>query len=175
MLIVSNLLLFFAWQGEKTDRLYYDYAVPDIDLTSEMEFRRDDSNGLFATNAGMSDIAFGKTSGLVVFPNIAQQPKDARQYYTIEATNDRDANGAQLFTLLETLKLNALPPKSFDKEVLRIISNTEQFVTLESEQGHTFRINKITGDVAITDAGCDAVSLITSQADYKTFVLRLLK
>lgn len=176
VLVISNLGFYLAWKGEQSNRLYYDYAVPHVELISAMGFYGIDSQyGQLVTSRNKGDIAFGSITGFVVFSNFEDQPKDARQYYTIEATDSYDENGNQIFTLLDTLKLNAIPPRAFEKEIMKVISNTDQFVTLESENGHSFRINKRTDEVAITDAGGDAVSLITNQSDYKDFIFRLLK
>jgi hypothetical protein len=176
VLVISNIGFFLAWKGEQSDRLYYDYAVPHIELISAMGFYGIDTyNGQVVTSQNRGDIAFGKISGFVVFSNPEDQPRGARQYYTIEATDSYDSKGNQIFTLTDTMKLNAISPRSFDKEMLEVISNTDQFVTLQNESGQSFRINKRTDEVAITDAQGDMVSLITNQSDYKDFIFDFLK
>jgi len=175
-LVISNLGFFLAWKSEQSNRLYYDYAIPHVDLTSAMGFYGiDTQNGELVTSRNKGAVAFGKLTGFVRFSDVTSQPRDARQYYTIEATDTYDDSGVQIFTLVTTLKLNAIAPRSFDEEALTVISNTDQFVSLQNKAGDSFRINKRTREVAITDAGGDAASLITTQSDYKDFIFRLLK
>lgn len=176
VLVVSNLYFLANWQGAKSDRLYYDYAIPHIELTSVMAFYGVDMfDGQIIQSQNTGSVAIGTIAGFVVFPNPVDQPKEARQYYTIEATDSYDENGIQIFTLLETLKLNAIPPRAYEKEVLKVVSNNEQFVTLENEDRQSFRINKRTDEVIITDADGDSTRLITNQDDYRDFIFELLK
>ena len=111
--------------------------------------------------------------------NVLTSSKD--NYYLPEQltqvidTDNYDESGTQIFTLLETLKLNAIPPRAFDKEVLKVVSNNEQFVTLENEDRQSFRINKRTDEVIITDADGDSTRLITNQDDYRDFIFELLE
>ncbi len=175
-LIGSNLYFLSAWQNEKSNRLYYDYAIPHVELISAMAFYGVDSyQGKVMSSPNQGDVAIGGITGFLVFSNPADQPRDARQYYTIEATDQYDENGNQVFLLTDTLKLNAIPPRSFDKEVLKVVSNNAQFVTLESESNQTFKINKRTDEVIITDADGDTTTLITNQSDYKDFIFDFLK
>jgi hypothetical protein len=156
--------------------MYYDYAIPHIELTAAMAFYGVDMyDGKILSSPNPGNIAVGTITGFVVFPNISDQPRGARQYYTIEYTNEYDEKGNQLFTLEETLKLNAVSPRSFDKEVLKVSSNSAQSVTLESENGLSFRINKRTDEVTVIDPDGSTTSLITNQRDYKDFIFEFLK
>lgn len=176
VLVISNIYFLSGWQSAKSDRLYYDYAIPHIELVSAMAFYGVDVlNGQIITSQNSGDIAVGKIAGFIVFPNPTDQPKDARQYYTIEATDTYDENRKQVFMLLETLKLNAIPPRAYDKELLSVTANNEQFVTLENEDHQSFRINKRTHEVVITDADGGTTSLITNQSDFRDFIVKLLK
>lgn len=170
----SNLYFLSEWQGAKSDRLYYDYAVPHLELNGVMLFYGVDMyQGKFLTNPNPGAVAYGKITGYVAFDDISKQPRGAWQYYTIEATDRYDESGNQIFTLIDTLKLSSIPPRSFDAEDLSVVSNTSQSVTLESESGQSFVINKKTRAVRIDDG--DASTLITNQSDYKDFIFRLYK
>lgn len=176
VLVISNIYFLASWQGAKSDRLYYDYAVPHIELISAMTFYNVDVyNGEVLRSNNSGDIAVGKIAGFIIFPNSSDQPKDARQYYTIESTDAYDETGNQAFTLQETFKLNAIPPRTYDKEVLKVSSNNERFVTLENEDRQSFRIDKRTDEVIITDPDGDTTKLITSQDTYRDFILDFLK
>lgn len=176
VLVISNIYFLAGWQGAKSDRLYYDYAIPHIELISAMAFYNVDVyNGEIMRSNNNGNIAVGKIAGFVVFPNLSDQPREARQYYTIEATDKYDETGNQVFTLLETLKLNAIPPRAFDMEILKVSSNNERFVTLENEDRQSFRIDKRTDEVIITDPDGDTTTLITSQDDYRDFIFDFLK
>ncbi len=161
----------------ETNRLYYDYAIPHIELISAMGFYGVDVyNGKVLTSNRPGDVALGTITGFVVFPNKDDQPKGARQYYTIHASLDNyDIDGNQVFSLTQTIKLDAIPPRVFDTEVLKVISNNDQYVTLESEDGQIFKINKRTDEVVINDADGQTTTLITNQSDYKDFIIDFLK
>lgn len=173
--LVGNISLYLAWQGEIVSQRY-DKAVPDIELIAAMGFYGVDVQyGKVVTSSNPGNIAFGKITGFVTFPNVDDQPRGARQYYTIEAVEFYDESGSQLFTLDETMKLNAIPPRAFDAEVLSVTSNTDQVLTLETESGQIFRINKRTDEVTIIDGGDDISTLITNQSDYRDFIVNFLK
>ena len=175
-LIGLNIYFLSEWKSAESNRLYYDYAIPHIELISAMAFYGVDSyQGELLSSPNQGDIAIGGITGFIVFSNPTDQPKDARQYYTIEATDRYDEESNQLFLLTDTLKLNAIPPHSFEKEELKVVSNNGQFVTLENESNQTFKINKRTDEVIITDADGDTTTLITNQSDYKDFVFKFMK
>jgi hypothetical protein len=176
LLFISNIYFLSQWQSAKSDRLYYDYAIPHVELIAAMAFYDFDVyGGKVITHSNPGAIATGRITGFVVFPNKNDQPKGAQQYYTIEATDQYDETGKQIFSLTETLKLNAIPPSSFEKELLRVTSNTGQSVTLQSESGQTFQIDKRTDKVSVIDQDGSITTLLTNQSDYKDFTLDFLK
>jgi len=171
LLVISNIFFYWKWSYEESNYFYQVEAVPHIELISAMAFYGVDSyQGSTLTSANRGDIAVGSIAGFVKFSNLEDQPKEARQYYTITATDSYDERGYQLFTLTDTLKLQFIPPRSFDDEVLRVADNRQQFVTLEAESGVSVRIDKRTDAVTIVDGGGDIVTLITNQSDYHDFM-----
>lgn len=175
-LVILNIYFLAMWQEVKSNRFYSEYTVPHIELISAMAFYNVDTyDGQVMRSPNGGDIAVGKIAGFIVFPNPSDQPRDARQYYTVEATDSYDENNKQVFTLVETFTLNAIPPHVYEKDILKVISDNEQFVTLENEDRQSFRINKRTDEVIITDADGDTTTLITNQNDYRDFMIDFLK
>lgn len=178
-LIVILLIAVITLYLQKQD-LYlsqrYELAVPHIELSSAMLFYGVDAyNGQVLKSSNSGDIAIGKIVGFVKFPNLEDQPRGAWQYYIIEATDSYDETGTQLFTLEEIIKMPAIAPRYFEKEILKVTSNTLNSVTLESEQGNNYQIDKRTDEVVIADAGGDVASLITRDSEYRDFMLTFLK
>lgn len=173
-LVCTNIYTYSQYNHYYYDKVYRD-AVPDVELTAVMAFYGVDMfDGEIISSSNAGDIAFGKITGFVTFPNLEDQPKGARQYYEIEAVDAHDENGNQLFTLRETIKMAAIPPREFDMEVLMVTGNTNQSVTLEAESGQSFKINKRTDEVTVIDADGDISRLITNQSDYQDFIFEFL-
>jgi len=174
ILVGTNIYSFSQYNHYYYDKVYRD-AVPDVELTTVMAFYGVDMlSGKILSSSNSRDIAIGKIIGFVTFPNLEDQPKEARQYYEIEAVDDYDENGNQIFTLRETIKMPAIPPREFDTEVLTVSSNTDQSVTLETESGQSFKINKRTDEVSVIDADGDISRLITNQSDFQDFIFEFL-
>ncbi|MDC1205316.1 hypothetical protein N8083_00515 [Candidatus Pacebacteria bacterium] len=172
-LVCTNIYSYSEYNHYYYDKVYRD-AVPDVELTAVMGFYGVDMfNGKVLSSSNPGDIAIGKVVGFVTFPNISDQPKGARQYYEIAPVDAYDENGNQLFTLQETIKMSSIPPREFDLELLTVSSNTNQSVTLETESGQSFKINKRTDQVTVIDADGDISTLITNQNDYQDFIFEL--
>ncbi|HEY0010325.1 MAG TPA: hypothetical protein VGB97_00225 [Candidatus Paceibacterota bacterium] len=154
---MALLIIVFHQKQELYYAQKYEQAIPHIHLESAMVF-----NG---------NNAVGSITGFVKFPSYEEQPKQFWQYYTIEATNDYDTNGKQLFIFEELTRLSSMSLRSFGREPLTITSNTPQQLTLEGEAGHIFTINKQTGEVEIIESGGGVVSLITDESEYQDFAL----
>lgn len=175
ILTISTLSLWVQKRDLYFSQLYED-VVPHVKLTSAMGFYGIDVyQGQVLTSQNKGDIAIGKITGFVTFPKPSDQPKGAWQYYTIQATNEYDEAGNQLFLLQEVIKMRAVAPEPFDDEILRVTSNTDQSVTLESESGQSFKINKKTDEVTVIDADGGITSLQTDDSEYRDFMLEFLK
>ena len=114
--------------------------------------------------------------GFVAFDNIADQPRDLRQYYIIKPLFKFDENRNQLFSLKEIIALYPLPPREIGEDV--VLSKKEESdssLTLEDEAGNLFFINKLTEKVTIYDVTGDETYLITDDLEYGDFMWEFLK
>ena len=161
VLLVIIGILFVQRQDYKFTLLYQYQAIPDIELT----------NTLTATQNGLS----GEIRGFVKFDNIADQPRNLRQYYIIKPLNKFDENSRQFFSLEEIIKMQYLAPRSLGFSELVEVSETGNIVTLEDESGNKFFIDKSTKEVPMKDATGDSTTLITSNNDYRDFIKGWLK
>ena len=98
VLLIMVGVLFGQKQDYKFTLLYQYQAIPDIELI----------NTLTTTQGGLS----GEVRGFVKFDNVADQPKNLRQYYIIKPLNKFDGNLRQYFSLEEIIKMQYLPPKN---------------------------------------------------------------
>lgn len=166
ILIIIVLLIIIAFLfGQKQDykfTLLYQYqAIPDIELI----------NTLTQIQSGL----FGEVRGFVKFDDIADQPRDLRQYYIIKPLNKFDGNSRQYFSLEEIIKMQYLAPRSLGFSELVEVSETGNTITLEDENGNKFFVDRSTKEVSMKDATGDSTSLITSDKEYGDFIKEWLK
>lgn len=147
----------------RVDRInnIYAQAVPHVELINGMVFRE--------------NFAQGKISGFVKFENIALQPKDLRQYVIIEAVPFDSTFKKQIYTLQEVFVMQAVPPKYFDKQILTVKSEDSSIIDLIDGNDNLYRIDKISGEVILIDAGGDITKLITDQSAYRDFIVEWLR
>jgi hypothetical protein len=112
----------------------------------------------------------GDFKGFVKLNNEEDQPKNARQYFTIDPTSKKDQNSNQVLILDEIIALNTLPAQSIGKTMLFQKSETANEVVLEDENGLQLFYNKNSGEISLEDA-----RLLTNDSDYRTFTINLLK
>ena len=161
VLLIMVGVLFGQKQDYKFTLLYQYQAIPDIELI----------NTLTTTQGGLS----GEVRGFVKFDNVADQPKNLRQYYIIKPLNKFDGNLRQYFSLEEIIKMQYLAPRSLGFSELVEVSETATTITLEDESGNKFFIDKSTREVSMKDATGDSTTLITSDNDYGDFIKEWLK
>lgn len=161
ILLVIIGILFIQKQDYKFTLLYQYQAIPDIELM----------NTLTVTQNGLS----GEVRGFVKFDNIADQPKDLRQYYIIKPLNKFDENLRQYFSIEEIIKMQYLAPSSLGLSELVEVSETANTITLEDEGGNKFFIDKLTKKVSMKDDTGDSTILITSDNSYGDFIKEWLK
>ncbi|MEK7655503.1 MAG: hypothetical protein AAB386_02390 [Patescibacteria group bacterium] len=165
LIIIVLLVIIGVLFGQKQDYKYtllYQYqAIPDIELI----------NTLTASQSGLS----GEVRGFVKFDNIADQPRDLRQYYVIKPLNKFNENSRQYFSLEEIIKMRYLAPKSLGSSESVEVSETSNTITLEDENGNKFFIDKSTKEVSMKDATGDSTTLITSDYDFGDFIKRWLR
>lgn len=154
-LLITVGVLFGQKQNYKFTLLYQYQTIPDIELI----------NTLRTAQGGLS----GEVRGFVKFDNIADQPRNLRQYYIIKPLNKFDGSH-QYFSLEEIIKMQYLSPRSLGFSELVEVSETGNTITLEDESGNKFFIDKSTGEVSTKDATGDSTTLITSDNDYGDFI-----
>jgi len=159
-LLVTVGVLFGQRQDYKFTLLYQYQAIPDIELINTLTTAQD----------GLS----GEVRGFVKFDNIADQPRNLRQYYIIKPLNKFDGS-RQYFSLEEIIKMQYLAPRSLGFSELVEVSETGNTITLEDESGNKFFIYKSTKEVSMKDATGDSTILITSDYDYGDFIKSWLK
>ncbi|MCK9378565.1 MAG: hypothetical protein M0P97_00260 [Candidatus Moranbacteria bacterium] len=127
-------------------------SIPHINLTNTLAYYPHDNS--FA----------GEIRGFVKLKNENDQPKNMRQYFTIETTNNKD-----VLVLDEIVALNALPPQSIGKTKLVKKSESGETMVLEDENGLQFFYNKNSKEISLEDA-----KLITSDSNYRDFMLQFI-
>lgn len=174
-LIGTNIYSYALYNDAYYEMVYYHDTVPHLDLEALMLFYGVDVlGGEVVRSNNPNAIANGSIVGFVTFPNRADQPRGAWQYYEISSADAYDDNGNQIFLLQETIKMPILPPREFDMELLSVTANTNETLTLETESGQTFRINKRNDEVTIIDSDGDISRLITNDSDYTDFMMSFL-
>lgn len=174
-ILVIICLVLWIQKNDYRYTLKYEHVIPHVELISAMAFYGIDvMYGEVLSSSNPNDIAIGGITGYVKFPNVSDQPKGAWQYYHIEATSEYAEDGTQVFMLQEFMKLPAISTRAFDKEILKVTSNTPQSVTLESESGQSFKINKRSDEVTVIDADGDIVGLVTDDSEYRDFMMEFL-
>ncbi|HHD81538.1 MAG TPA: hypothetical protein ENK99_08170 [Campylobacterales bacterium] len=103
--------------------------------------------------------------GFVKLNNEEDQPKNMRQYFTIETTNNKD-----VLVLDEIVALNDLPAQSIGKTKSVKKGVSGDTTTLEDQNGLQLFYNKNSKGVTLDDA-----KLITSDSDYEDFTRKFLK
>lgn len=165
LIIIVLLIIIGVLFGQKQDykfTLLYQYqTIPDIELINTLTLTQ---NGLF-----------GEIRGFVKFDNIADQPRDLRQYYIIKPLNKFDENLRQSFSLEEIIKMRYLTPRSLGFSELVEVNETGNTITLEDEKGNKFFIDKSAKEVSMKDATGDSTTLITNDNDFGDFIKRWLK
>lgn len=128
-------------------------SVPNINLINTLTYYPDTSSFT------------GEMRGFVKLSNEEDQPKDARQYYTIDTTTNKD-----VLVLDEIVALNNLPPQSIGKTKLVKKGEYGDIITLEDQNGLQLFYNKNSKEVVLEDA-----RLITNASDYEDFMRSFLK
>ncbi|MFT5849818.1 MAG: hypothetical protein ACI9H6_000640 [Patiriisocius sp.] len=129
-LIIVLVLVVFSlnqYSENQSQRFWaiYEKSVPAVELDGVMLFYGVDAyQGKILTNPNKGAVGYGSLTGFVVFPSKSDQPRDLRQYYTIEATENYDEDGKQIFLLEEIIKMNSIAPKRFDKVLLSVETDT---------------------------------------------------
>lgn len=152
-LYLQNLNL--KWQ------LIEEKAVPDVELINYLTFNS-------------NNIASGSVTGFVAFDDIEKQPKGMRQYIQIAASNDF-SGGQQIFYLVDIIKMDVLAPRYFDPIELTVSNMEGDIVTLTDGNNNSYLINKSTKEVGMFDSTRDVATLITSQPDFRDFMVAFLK
>ncbi len=147
ILAITTLNLFEEKQNLKFSLINYK-AIPHINLTNTLVYYP--SDGSFT----------GELRGFVKLNNENDQPRDARQYYAIETTNNKD-----VLILDEIVALNSLPPQSIGKTKLEKKGESGDIIILEDENGLRLFYNKNSKEVLLDDA-----KLVTSNSDYEGFI-----
>lgn len=160
VLLILAGVLFFQNKNLKWE-LIYENAVPDVELINYLTF---DSN----------NIASGSLTGFVVFDDKEKQPKELKQYVQITASNDT-TNGRQIFYLVDIIKMDVLPPRYFDPVALIITNTTNGIITLSDSNNNLYQIDKNTGEVSMFDNTKDIAKLITSDSEFRDFMVTFLK
>lgn len=155
LLIIIGILL-SEKQNLKFSLINYQ-AIPHIELINTLSYYPIDNS--FS----------GEARGFVVFNNKKNQPRDLRQYFTIEPTIQKDENSNQVFILDEIIVLNSLPPKSIGKMVLAKKDETDKKIILEDKNGVQFIVDKNSKEISMEDA-----KLITSDSDYRDFMQQFI-
>jgi len=158
ILIITVLLiiiggLFVQKQNYKFALLYQYQAIPDIELM----------NTLTTARGGLS----GEARGFVKFDNVADQPKNLRQYYIIKPLSKFDENSR--------IKMQYLAPKSLGFSELVEVSDTGNTIFLEDGNENKFFIDKSTKEISIKDSTGDSTKLITSNDEYEDFIKKWLR
>ena len=166
ILIITVLLiiiggLFVQKQNYKFALLYQYQAIPDIELM----------NTLTTARGGLS----GEARGFVKFDNVADQPKNLRQYYIIKPLSKFDENSRQYFSIEEIIKMQYLAPKSLGFSELVEVSDTGNTIFLEDGNENKFFIDKSTKEISIKDSTGDSTKLITSNDEYEDFIKKWLR
>jgi len=128
-------------------------SIPNINLTNTLTYYPDSSSFT------------GEMRGFVKLSNENDQPKDTRQYYTIDTTTNKD-----ILVLDEIVALNNLPPQSIGKTKLIKKGESGDIITLEDQNGLQLFYNKNSKEVFMDDA-----KLITNDSDYENFMRGFLK
>lgn len=144
------------WKQE----MIYEKSIPDVELINYLDFS---SNG----------IASGSVTGFVVFDDRQKQPRGMRQYVQISALGVPD-DGQQVFYLTDIIKMDAIPPRSFDPVMLRVSSVEGDIITLTDGNNNSYLINKRTKEVSMFDSTRDVTKLITNQSDFREFMIDFL-
>jgi hypothetical protein len=154
LMVVAAGYYFIKYNDLYWDTMYRYVAVPDIELESSMDFGE---NG-----------ATGKITGFVLFDDLSQQPKDARQYLRLQAFS---SNGEQKYIAENIVKMATLEPRTIAQLDLKVIEDTSRSVILRDESGTQFDIDKLSMLVTVTGAGGTEKSyLITDEFDFRDFV-----
>lgn len=127
-------------------------SIPHINLTNTLVYYSHDNSFT------------GEIRGFVKLKNENDQPKNMRQYFTIETTSNKD-----VLVLDEIVALDNLPPQSIGKTKLVKKSELGETMTLEDENGLPFFYNKNSKEMSMEDA-----KLITSNSNYRDFMLQFI-
>ena len=160
VLALSTLVLAFKVWNMKWQTIY-EKAVPDVELSNNLNF---DSNG----------IASGSATGFVVFDDKTKQPKDLRQYEQITAL-PTFKEGKQVFYITDIIKLNLLAPRYFDPVELTVSNIEGGEITLTDGHNNSYIIDENTKEISLFDSTRDVTKLITSDSDFKDFMISFLK
>lgn len=164
--LIINFSQYFSIRSLEYKRILYDIGVADIELGGSIIFYGQPTRtGLILKKEKAGDVGYGKTTGFVTFHTQTDQPQSIRQYYTIQSSKEYDEEGNQVFYLIETLKMAALPPRQLDPEKLFVEKDNSKEVLFKSENGTLIKINKITRDFELDNG---EAYLITDDYNFMT-------
>jgi len=163
LLLVALWSVFSVKQSLKWDVVFKYEIIPHLDLTNTLSINT--SDGLFR----------GSATGFVLFDNIFEQPKNVRQYYIIESSQNIDENYNQIFYLDTIMAFDYIPPTSIGKEELTEINEVNNNIVLQNKAGDLFVINKTSKDIEVRDSDYHTAKLVTNNLEYRDLVLEFFK
>lgn len=160
LLVLVGILYFknvdLKWQ------LIYEKSVPDVELINYLSFNS-------------KNIAAGSATGFVVFDDKEKQPRDFRQYVMITASKNLDVDGKQVFYLTDIIKMSVLAPRYVDPVALTVKNMSGDIITLADTDNNLYQINTVTHEVSMFDSTRDVAKLMTSDSDFRDFMVDFLK
>lgn len=156
IMLITIVNLFFQKQDLKFSLINYQ-AIPNIKLTNTLAYSPSDNSFV------------GDATGFVKLEEENSQPKDLRQYYTIQPTNQKDKNSNQILILDEIVVLPSLSPESIGKTKLIKSGETGNKIILEDENGLRFFFDRDSREILMEDA-----RLITNDSDFRDFMKKFL-
>ena len=157
-LLLLNWYFFISAQGYKFELLYYYKSVPKIELI----------NTLSETDKWLS----WEVKGFVKFEDISKQPKGAQQYIELIPFESVNEKWEQLFILRNIIAMASLSPRQVSFE--RIYKTNESITDyiLEDSEWNQYLINKTSKQVSLRWIDWDYSMLITSDLEFKNFILK---
>ncbi len=166
-IIIIILLLILSWylfieKENYKSTIFYNYKiVPNIQL----------KNTLFEFNNNM----YGEVSWFVKFNDIKKQSKKHKQYYIIKPSTDFDENWKQYFVLNDIMKIGSLQPTNIGEDIYSISEEKGDNLILKDKNWNFLFINKKTRKISMIDSTWDKISLITSEYDFREFMMDFLR
>lgn len=157
IMLITIVNLFFQKQDLRFSLINYQ-AIPNIKLTNTLGY------------SSSSNSFLGDATGFVKLEEENSQPKDLRQYYVIQPTNQRDKSSNQVLILDEIVVLPSLSPESIGKTKLIKSGENGNKIILEDENGLRFFFDRDSKEISMEEA-----KLITSDSEYRDFMRNFLR